>query len=252
MFNFAGKVALVTGGSVGIGRETALEFARAGARVVVADILEGEGRETARAIESAGGEAIFVRTDVSVEGDLRTCIGAGVSRFGRLDFAINNAGIEQSGRPIVEATPEECDRILSINVRGVLMGMKHQIPEMQRQGGGAIVNIASIAGLVGFPGAAVYVASKHAVLGLTKTAALEHARDRIRVNAVCPGAIQTAMIDRFVGQDQEVKGDLIAHHPLARIGTAAEVASAVLWLCSDGAGFVTGQHITVDGGYTIQ
>lgn len=251
MSDFQGKVAIVTGASVGIGRATAEAFAHAGAAVVIADILEREGAETVRAVEAARGRALFVRTDVAREEELRSCVSRTLDRFGRLDFAVNNAGVEQSGRRIVECTPEEVDRVWRINVGGVLFGMKHQIPAMQRTGGGAIVNLSSIAGLIGFPGAPAYVASKHAVLGLTKTAALEHARDNIRVNAVCPGAIQTAMIDRFAGS-APVKESLIAEHPLGRIGQPAEVASAILWLCSEGAAFVTGQHITVDGGYTAR
>jgi len=246
------RVALVTGASAGIGRETALEMARDGYAVVVADILVDEGKDTVRRIESAGGAAVFVRTDVSAESDARASVQAAVSEFGGLDVAVNNAGLEQSGCPITEVTTELCDRILGINVRGVLMGMKHQIPAMRARGGGAIVNLSSIAGQLGFPGASVYVASKHAVIGLTRTAALECSTDRIRVNAVCPGAIQTDMIDRFAGHDAAAKAALVARHPLGRIGTVAEVASAIRWLCSPGAGFVTGQCVTVDGGYTVQ
>jgi NAD(P)-dependent dehydrogenase (short-subunit alcohol dehydrogenase family) len=246
------KVALVTGASVGIGRETAIELAADGYSVLVADILVDEGKETVRRIESAGGRATFVRADVSVESDVRASVQAAVSEFGGLDVAVNNAGLEQSGCPITEVTAELCDRILAINVRGVLMGMKHQIPAMRGRGGGAIVNLSSIAGQLGFPGAVVYVASKHAVIGLTRTAALECAPMGIRVNAVCPGAIQTDMIDRFAGHDSAAKAALIAHHPLGRIGTVTEVASAIRWLCSPGAAFVTGQCVTVDGGYTVQ
>ncbi|MBU3727987.1 MAG: glucose 1-dehydrogenase [Phycisphaerales bacterium] len=246
------KVALVTGASAGIGRETAIEMARDGYSIIVADILVDEGKDTVRRIESAGGKAVFVRTDVSVESDVRASVQAAVSEFGGLDAAVNNAGLEQSGCPVTEVTQELCDRILGINVRGVLMGMKHQIPAMRARGGGAIVNLSSIAGQLGFPGASVYVASKHAVIGLTRTAALECAPLGIRVNAVCPGAIQTDMIDRFAGHDSAAKSALIAHHPLGRIGTVSEVASAIRWLCSTGSAFVTGQCVTVDGGYTAQ
>ena len=252
MSTSAQRVAIVTGASAGIGRETAIEMARDGYAVVVADILADRGRDTVRHIESAGGTAVFVRTDVSVESDVRASVQAAVTEFGGLDVAVNNAGLEQSGCPITEVTTELCDRILGINVRGVLMGMKHQIPAMRARGGGAIVNLSSIAGQLGFQGASVYVASKHAVIGLTRTAALECATDRIRVNAVCPGAIQTDMIDRFAGHDAAAKAALVARHPLGRIGTVAEVASAIRWLCSPGAGFVTGQCVTVDGGYTVQ
>lgn len=246
------RVALVTGASAGIGRETAIELARDGYSIVVADILVEEGKDTVRHIESAGGAAVFVRTDVSIESDVRACVQAAVREFGGLDVAVNNAGLEQSGCPITEVSTELCDRILGINVRGVLMGMKHQIPAMRMRGGGAIVNLSSIAGQLGFPGAAVYVASKHAVIGLTRTAALECAAHGIRVNAVCPGAIQTDMIDRFSGHDSAAKAALIARHPLGRIGNVAEVASAIRWLCSAGSAFVTGQYVTVDGGYTVQ
>jgi NAD(P)-dependent dehydrogenase (short-subunit alcohol dehydrogenase family) len=195
---------------------------------------------------------MFVRADVSREDDCRALVEAAVSNFGGLDGAVNNAGVEQSGRPLVEITEAEFDRIMRINVLGVLMGMKHQIPALLRRGGGSIVNIASIAGLLGFPGAAVYVASKHAVLGLTKTAALEHARDNIRVNAVCPGAIQTEMIERFTQHDPARRGALVAAHPLGRFGQPAEIAATILWLMSPASSFVTGQSITADGGYTVQ
>ena len=245
-------VALVTGASAGIGRETAIELAKDGYAVVVADILVDEGKDTVRCIESAGGSALFLRADVSVEADVRSSVQAAVREFGGLDVAVNNAGLEQSGCPITEVTPELCDRILGINVRGVLMGMKHQIAAMRERGSGAIVNLSSIAGQLGFPGASVYVASKHAVIGLTRTAALECAPLGIRVNAVCPGAIQTDMIDRFAGHDSAAKAALIARHPLGRIGTVCEVASAIRWLCSPAASFVTGQCVTVDGGYTVQ
>lgn len=252
MNGFLNKVAMVTGGSVGIGQATALAFAQAGAAVIIADILEDEGRKLARHIEAEGGRATFVRTDVARETELKACVQQAVEQYGRLDFGINNAGIEQAGHPIVEADGEEFRRIIDINVGGVLMGMKAQIPAIRAAGGGAIVNLSSIAGLIGFPGAPAYVASKHAVLGLTKTAALECAHDNIRVNAVCPGAIETEMIERFVQHDAAARKGLVAEHPLGRMGRPGEVAAAILWLCSREAGFVTGQHITIDGGYTAR
>lgn len=252
MKQFASKVALVTGASVGIGRETAIAFAREGASVVIADVLEAEGAATVRDIEDKGGTALFVHTDASKESDLKACVRTAVERFGRLDVAVNNAGIEQSGRQIVDITPDEIARIFGVNVNGVLLGMKHEIPALVKSGGGAIVNLSSIAGLLGFPGASVYVASKHAVIGLTRTAALECASLGIRVNAVCPGAIQTGMIDRFVQHDEKAKKGLVAQHPLGRIGQPKEIAEAILWLCSSGASFVTGQYLPVDGGYTAQ
>lgn len=255
MARFNGKVALITGASAGIGRETAMAFAREGAHVVLGDVAVERGMDVERAILATGARAVFVRTDVSMESDCKALVDAALSRFGRLDCAVNNAGIEQSGTPILHCTAAVFDRLMHINVLGVLMGMKHQIPAMIGRsggGGGAIVNLSSIAGLIGFPGAAVYVASKHAVLGLTKTAALEHAKDGVRVNAVCPGAIQTEMIDRFVHHDPAARAAMTAAHPLGRFGTPSEIASAILWLCSPESSFITGQHITADGGYTVQ
>jgi len=252
MNTFQDKVVIVTGGSAGIGRATALAFAAEGASVVIGDVLEKQGRDLQARIKTSGGRAIFVRADVAQEADCRALVDAAITEFGGLDAAVNNAGIEQSGRPIVESTPADFDRIMHINVLGVLMGMKHQIPALTRRGGGAIVNISSIAGLIGFPGAPIYVASKHAVIGLTKTAALEHARNNIRVNAVCPGAIQTDMIDRFIGPDPATRAGLTAAHPLGRFGQPEEIAATILYLCSPASSFITGQYLAADGGYTAQ
>jgi NAD(P)-dependent dehydrogenase (short-subunit alcohol dehydrogenase family) len=244
------KIALVTGAGAGIGRAAAVALAREGASVGVADIDLDGARETARLIEGEDRAAIAIEADVADEGAVRAMVERVVGEFGGLDLGVNNAGIEQSGTPILETTVEGFRHIIDVNVLGVLLCMRHEIPAIRERGGGAIVNLSSIAGLIGFPGAATYVASKHAVLGLTRTAALEHARDNIRVNAICPGAIQTEMIERFTHRDARAKGDLVAQHPLGRIGRPEEVASAIVWLCTEGAGFVTGEHVTIDGGYT--
>lgn len=255
-----GRVALITGASSGIGRATAVRFAREGVAVVATDIIEQPSAGLVDELRASGARATFVHADVTKEDDQRTAVATAVREFGGLDFAVNNAGLELSGMPIVETTAEAYERIMNINVRGVLLGMKHQIPAMiesrKRRGdqstSPAIVNISSIAGLVGFAGAGIYVASKHAVIGLTRTAALECAPHGIRVNAICPGAIQTPMIDRFVHEDASAKADLIARHPLGRIGRPEEIAASIYWLASPDAAFITGQYLPVDGGYTTQ
>jgi NAD(P)-dependent dehydrogenase (short-subunit alcohol dehydrogenase family) len=241
-------VALVTGGSAGIGRATALAFAREGARVVVADVADAGGEETVRLIRDAGGEAVYVHADVSRPHEVEAMVGRAVDAFDRLDYAFNNAGIEGEPAATAECSEENWDRVLGINLRGVWLCMRYQIPQMLRQGGGAIVNCSSVAGLVGFAGSPAYVASKHGVVGLTKTAALDYATQGIRVNAVCPGVIRTAMIERYTHGDSEAAAQLTAMQPVGRMGTPEEIADAVLWLCSDGASFVTGQAIAVDGG----
>lgn len=251
-FAFQGKVAFVTGASSGIGKATALAFADSGAAVVVADVQEREGAEVARAIESKGGRAFFSFCDVSKEDQIRKAIERTLSQFGRLDFAFNNAGVEGLQAVTQDCTNENWDQVININLKGVWHCMKYQIPVMRRQGGGAIVNCSSIAGLIGFPGIPAYVASKHAVIGLTKTAALENAKLNIRVNAVCPGVIQTPMIDRFVHGEKQIRDQLTAGEPVGRVGTPEEIASSVLWLCSSGASFVTGHALAVDGGWVAQ
>ena len=251
MSGMAGKVALITGGTSGIGRATALAFAREGAKVVVTGRRPEEGAETVRLVTQAGGEARFLRADVAKAAEVEAMVRGTVDAFGRLDYAFNNAGIDGTMAPMVEQTEENYAQVMDINVRGLWLSMKAEIAQLLKQGGGAIVNNSSIAGLVGFPSGGIYVASKHAVIGLTKTAALEYARQGVRVNAVCPAAIQTDMLDRVFGSE-EAKGQMAGMHPMGRIGRAEEVATAVVWLCSEGASFVTGHALPVDGGYLSQ
>jgi NAD(P)-dependent dehydrogenase (short-subunit alcohol dehydrogenase family) len=247
---FQNKVALVTGGSFGIGRATAILFAKRGARVVVADWIEDKEGITLTQIKEAGSEGIFVQADVSKAADVRIMIAKTISAYGSLDFAFNNAGIEGMTAPVHECTEENWDKTIGINLKGAWLCMKEELLQMRQQGNGAIVNCASIAGLSGFSGLPAYVASKHALVGLTKTAALENAKAGIRVNAVCPGVIHTAMIDRVTGLDKEVEKQYVAMEPVGRMGQPEEVAEAVIWLCSDAASFVTGHAMTVDGGFT--
>ena len=251
MASLSGKVAIVTGGSSGIGKATAIAFAREGAKVVVASRREKEGQETVKQVQSAGSEGFFIKTDVSKETDVSAMVEKTIATYGHLDYAFNNAGIEQIPTPLVEQTEETFDQIMEINVKGVWLCMKHQIPQMLVSGGGAIVNMSSIAGMIGASGLPIYVASKHAVLGLTKSVALEYAKEGIRINAVCPGMIETDLLDR-VFANQEVKERLIAMHPIGRVGKPEEIAEAVVWLCSDKASFVTGQSLPLDGGYVAQ
>jgi len=251
MSEFTGKVALITGGNSGIGRATAIEFAQHGAKVVITGRREKEGHEVIAEIKALGGEAIFAKTDVSKESDVKAMIERTLETFGRLDCAFNNAGIEETLTPLSNQTEETYDQIMDINVKGVWLSLKHEIPAMLKTGGGAIVNSSSIAGLVGFAMAPVYVASKHAVIGLTKSIALEYAKQNVRVNAVAPGSIETRMLRDFASAP-EVRQMLEAGHPMGRIGQPKEVASTVIWLCSGGASFVTGQTLAIDGGYTVQ
>jgi NAD(P)-dependent dehydrogenase (short-subunit alcohol dehydrogenase family) len=246
------KVVLITGGTSGIGQATALKFGAAGARVVVSGRREPEGQAVVEAIKNAGGEATFVRADVSKESDVQALVAKTVEIYGRLDVAFNNAGVELLG-PITETTHEDYQRLMEVNVWGVLSSMKHEIPAMLKTGGGAIINTSSIVGHVAMAGASVYIASKHAVEGLTKSAALEFAKEGVRVNAVSPGAIETDMIDRFAGKEgTETRAGLAAMHPIGRMGKSDEIANAVLFLASDGASFVTGESLKVDGGWLAQ
>jgi NAD(P)-dependent dehydrogenase (short-subunit alcohol dehydrogenase family) len=247
-----GSVALVTGGAAGIGKAASLAFARRGARVVIADLKVDRGNDVCQSIQRDGGEALFVKTDVSRTEDIERLIGKTVSTFGRLDSAFNNAGIEGQLAPTVDCSEENFDRTIAVNLRGIWLCMRYEIQQMLRHGGGAIVNMSSVAGLVGFPNLPAYVASKHGVIGLTKTAALEYAKRRIRVNAICPGVIHTEMIDRVTGKNPAVEKQFIDLEPMGRMGTPEEIAEAAVWLCSTAASFVTGYALAVDGGFVAQ
>ena len=244
------KVAIVTGGTSGIGRETAILFAEAGAKVVIAGRREAEGKEVADRIRAAGGEAIFVKTDVAKAADVKALVQKTVDKFGRLDTAFNNAGIEGNWVPMVDISEEDWDRTIDINLKGVFLCLKYEIPQMLKNGGGTIVNMSSVAGLMGSPSAAPYCASKHGVIGLTRTAALEQAKQKIRVNAVCPAVIESPMEQRLFGEP-EVHKFAVGMHPIGRIGTPREVAEAVLWLCSEKSSFMTGHYIVLDGGFLV-
>ena len=245
------KVALVTGGTSGIGKAAALALAKAGAKVVVAGRRADEGNKVVEAIKQAGSDALFVKTDVAREDDVKKLVDQTVAHFGKLDIAFNNAGIEgQVGHSTEAETAENYQAVFEINVKGVLLSMKHEAAAMLKNGGGAIVNTSSIAGHVGFAGGAVYVASKHAIAGLSKSAALDFAQKGIRVNTVSPGTIQTEMIDRMVGAGEtETRKLWEEQHPVGRLGAAEEVAAVVVWLSSPEASFITGTDIAVDGGY---
>jgi NAD(P)-dependent dehydrogenase (short-subunit alcohol dehydrogenase family) len=251
---FSGKVALVTGGADGIGRATAEAFALEGLKVIVADMDKNGGEETVAAIKAAGGDAVFVRCDVTKEDDVKSLIETTCSTYGSVDYAFNNAGIDIEKGELNSGTEDEFDRIMSVNVKGVWLCMKHQITQMITQGGGTIVNTSSIGGLGAAPNMSIYCASKHAVIGLTKSAAVENATKGIRVNAVCPGVIDTNMFNRSrifnrsQASDPETRERVNTIHPMGRIGTAEEISDAVLYLCSDGASFITGHALSVDGG----
>ncbi len=247
---FENKVAVITGGSFGIGRATAIAFAKRGAKVVVADWIEDDQHETLNEIKDAGSEGIFIKCNVSQNDEVKNMIKKTIDKFGRIDFAFNNAGIEGDTANTHECTEENWDKTIGINLKGVWLCMKNEIPEMLKNNKGAIVNCASVAGLDGFAGLPAYVATKHGIVGLTKTAALEYAKQGLRVNAVCPGVIHTSMIDRITGKNKEVEKQFTSMEPIGRMGTPEEVAEAVVWLCSDAASFVTGIPMPVDGGFT--
>ncbi len=244
-----GKVGLVTGGTSGIGRDTAVLFAKAGAKVVVAGRRELEGEETIELVRAAGGDGLFAKADVSKAYEVDALIQKAVEKFGRLDVAFNNAGIEGVWAPIIRQSEEDWDRTIAINLKGVWLCLKYEIRQMLKQGGGgAIVNMASVTGLVGSAGAAAYSASKHGVIGLTKSAALETAKSGIRINAVCPAVIETPMAKRLFGAPQ-VHKSVLSSHPIGRFGRPEEIAEAVVWMCSDRASFITGQSLVLDGGF---
>jgi NAD(P)-dependent dehydrogenase (short-subunit alcohol dehydrogenase family) len=246
-----GKSALITGGGGGIGRATALAFAREGARVAVADLMAEAARETVALVNAAGGQAISLSGDMSRDADVRAMIEAVVGAHGRLDCAFNNAGIagwqvDAARKKTAEWSEEAFDRMIAVNLKGVWLCMRHELPQMQTQGGGAIVNTASIAGLTGLPSSSAYVAAKHGVIGLTKTAAIEYAEANIRVNAVCPGYIRTRMTE----PSMQLRGEaILAHTPFKRMGNPEEIAEMVVWLCSERASYVSGAAYNVDGGY---
>ena len=249
--SFTGRVAFVTGAANGIGRATALAFAREAANVVVADVSEEGNQETSRMIEEQGGRALAIRCDVTRAEGVKAALERIVAAFGRLDFAFNNAGIEpRKPAPTADYDEEEWNRIIRINLSGVFLCMKYEIPLMLKQGGGAIVNTASGAGVKGFAGQAAYTAAKHGVVGLTKSAALDYASQNIRVNAVCPGIIATPMMNRFTGGTAEGEQRVIAQEPIGRMGKPEGIAATVVWLCSDAAAFVVGHAMVVDGGQT--
>ena len=254
MFNLSGKVALVTGGGSGIGRASALALAQSGAKVVIGNRNEAAGKETVKLIEKAGGKAAFLRTDVVKEADIEALVAFAVKTFGGLHLAFNNAGVEGDTALLTDATNADYQHIFDINVRGVWLSMKHEVKHMLANGGGSIVNTASIAGHIGFPQHGLYAASKHAVLGLTKSAALEFGSRGIRVNAVSPAAIETDMLERFTGDTEEQRAQtkqyMIGMHPIGRLGKSEEIAAGVVFLLSDEASFMLGHSLLADGGFT--
>lgn len=250
---FAGKTALITGAASGIGRAAALAFAQQGVRVAVVDSNEAGGQETVQQIAAAGGTACFVKADISQEAEVQAMVAQTVEQLGRLDYAFNNAGITGQGGLLHEQSAEDFDHVIAVNLRGVFLCLKYEIQHMLQHGGGAIVNTTSIAGLVGGRSLGHYVASKHGVVGLTRTAALDYAQHNIRVNALAPGVIVTPLAQQYVGGDPDVlRQQFAATHPMNRVGEPEEVAQAALWLCSDAASFMTGVVIPIDGGLTAQ
>lgn len=248
--SFAGKVVLVTGAAAGIGRAIALAFGRAGASVVVADTSVDGGHATAAMIVEEGGKALYVNANVTRAGDVEALVEKAVNYYGRIDCAVNNSTLEEDEAGFADADEAQFDRMMAVNVKGQWLCMKHELRQMMKQGGGAIVNMASTAGLVAAPASPIFAATKHAVVGLTKSASAEHARDGIRINSLCPGTVRTSLLARAFERDPGLEDKLNAAHPMGRIAEAAEVANAVMWLCSEQASFVTGHQLALDGGLT--
>ena len=245
------KVTLVTGGTSGIGRATAIALGAAGAKVVFSGRRDAEGEETTVLIRASGAECLFVRSDASSEADVQALVQKTIETYGRLDCAFNNAGIDPSPKPLHEQPIEDFDKLMAINVRGLFLCMKYELEQMLSQGSGVIVNNSSVGGLIGFPGVSPYIASKHAVMGLTRSAALDYAKQGIRINAVNPGLIATEMINRLVDGTGSTADSFASTVPMGRMGQAAEIAQAVVFLCSDAASYITGQPLVIDGGYTV-
>lgn len=248
---FDGKVAFLTGAGSGIGRATALRLAREGANVTIVGLIDEDNHETARQIETIGRQALAITCDVTDSEAVQAALRATVDRFGGLDIAFNNAGIEQRPTPIAELSEEQWHRVIDVNLRGVFVCMRHEIPLLLERGGGAIVNTSSGAGIRGFAGGAAYGAAKHGVIGLTRCAALDYAASNIRINAICPGIIDTEMMDRFTGGTDAGRAAVIAQEPIGRMGHPDEIAAAVAYLCSDDAAFTVGHALVVDGGQTV-
>lgn len=248
MAEMTGKVALITGSGSGMGRAMAFLFAERGAAVVIADVNEESGAATAERAKKAGAQALFVRVDVSSENDVRSLIETTLARFGRLDFAVNNAGMDGDVRPLTEQSTDSFNRVIAVNLLGVFLGLKYEIPVMARQGAGAIVNTSSIAGVRGHPGIGPYVAAKHGVNGLTKAAAIEYGSKGIRVNSLCPGGVRTPMLDEYLQSAPELRAAIVDANPMRRLGEPEEMAQAAVWLCSDAASYVNGHELVVDGG----
>ncbi|WP_248515753.1 SDR family oxidoreductase [Salinarchaeum laminariae] len=252
MNGISGSTTIVTGGGSGIGREAALRFAEEGANVVVADVDTDGAAETADLVREAGGEATVTDTDVSDPNDVEAMVDTAVETYGGLDYAFNNAGIEGESEPAGEHPLDNWERVIDVNLKGVFLCMRYELPAMLESGGGSIVNTSSIAGIVGFPNLSPYVASKHGVIGLTKNAALEYSGEGVRVNAISPGVIETPMVQRSQEDDPEQMEQVKAATPIGRLGAPDEIGDAAVWLCSEDASFVTGETLVIDGGYVAQ